>query len=147
MTSRALNFWNTHALPNYFEHCKYRADIRLAMNAALSAFHMADYVFAEYRISDPSKLSGYINKSDYRTKVLCAACSEFELLQDVANAHKHLWLGPNPTPTQFTRSSTQAYSDGSVIFVDDVHSNPVDFGQALDKVVTMWKGQIAQRGL
>ncbi len=118
------------------------------MNAALSLFHMADYVFNEYRYSAASKLNGYSGDiGDYRNKYLCAACPEFNLLKDVANAHKHLWLGPNPTATVHNRSSTEAYTHADVVFVNNEAGVAVEFAPVLDSVVAMWQNQISRHNL
>ncbi len=108
MASRSMRFWLTHALPNYNEYRDRRTDIRLVMNAALSAFHMADWVVTEYRFSDPSKLRGHTDLGEYRRNVLCVEFPDFKLLEGVANAHKHLWLGRNLTAHgQFVQSATE----------------------------------------
>ncbi len=147
MTSRSMDFWTNHVRSNYEEYKRNRTDIRRAMNAALSAFHMADYVLKEYRASDPSKLSGYRQLGEYRDHVLEVECSDFALLADVANAHKHLWLGPHTASGQFTRSATEVVIDVATIFTKDAAGHPVDFGPVLDNVMAMWERLIAKDGL
>ena len=144
MASRSMNFWTEHVRPNYEEYKRKPADIRRAMNAALSAFHMADYVFTEYRASNPSKICGHSAIGTYRRGVLGAECSDFMLLGDVANAHKHLWLGSHTTSENFTRSSTQSFVDVVTIFTKDATGHQVDFGPVLDNVMAMWERLIAQ---
>ena len=114
------------------------------MNAALTAFHMADYVFTEYRASDPGKICGHSEIGAYRRDVLWRECPGFELLGLVANAHKHLWLGPNTASGQFTFSATQSVASGGTIFVEDAAGNAIDFGPVLDNVVAMWQRLIVR---
>ncbi len=148
MTSRSMSFWNTHALPNYSEYQGRRTDIRLAMNAALSAFHMADWVAAEYRFSDPSKLRGHTDLGEYRRNVLCVEFPDFNWLEGVANAHKHLWLGRKlAAHEQFEQSATETYFAGGVILTKRDDGTEVDFGPVLDGAVAMWERLIAKDGL
>ncbi len=143
-----MSLWHTHALPNYREYQSRRTDIRLAMNAALSAFHMADWVVAEYRFSDPSKLRGHTDLGEYRRNVLCVEFPDFNLLEGVANAHKHLWLGRHLTEhEQFVQSATQTYFAGDVIFTTRDDGTEVDFGPVLDGAMAMWERLIAKDGL
>ena len=148
MTSRSRCFWLRHALPNYNEYRGRRTDIRLAMNAALSAFHMADWLVTEYRFSDPSKLRGHTDLGEYRRNVLCVEFPDFKLLEGVADAHKHLWLGRNLTAHgQFVQSATETYFTGDVILTRRDDGTEVDFGPVLDGAIAMWTKLIAEGGL
>ena len=148
MASRPMDFWTVHVRPNYEEYKRNRANIRLAMNATLSAFHMADWVVAEYRFSDPSKLRGHADLGKYRCKVLCLEFPDFKLLEGVANAHKHLWLGKKLIAhEQFVRSATETYFAGDVILTKRDDDSEVDFGPVLDGTMAMWERLIAKNGL
>ena len=61
-------------------------DVRLAVHACTSMFHMADHVFQEA----PSTTSAFPFRTlaDYQ-KYLIGECSEFAVVRDCANAHKH----------------------------------------------------------
>ena len=75
-------------------------DLRLAIHACSSMLHMADHVFVELAGVDTSfvfaSLGAYHNH-------LCSLASEFKIITDCANAHKHRRLSRNnPTFTSVT---------------------------------------------
>ena len=96
--TRPQEFWQIHALPNIRDFRNDPADQRKAMNAALSAFHMCDYVWKTYHISDPAKVFQQTASTyDFALYLIGHECSDFTLIRDLANAHKHMKLNQNPT--------------------------------------------------
>jgi len=81
----------THVKPNLYEWSKQPTDERLAMNAVLSLYHLADHFWQAYSSSDPSRVFGTKNASYFRAK-LAERDENFAILRDVAEAHKHMKL-------------------------------------------------------
>lgn len=61
-------------------------DLRLAVHACSSMFHLADHVFDEFRDTDSS--FPFNSLKEYQNH-LVSLCPDFEIVRDCANAHKH----------------------------------------------------------
>ena len=90
MDSLSYDFFNTHLEPNYQDWLKDPTDKRLAMNAILSLYHIADHFWHEHQ-SIPETVYKTKCAGDYR-KELASNNMSFRLLRDIAEAHKHLKL-------------------------------------------------------
>jgi len=64
-------------------------DLRLAVHACSSMFHLADHVFEEFR--DASSTFPFNSLREYQHH-LVSLCSHFEIIRDCANVHKHRHL-------------------------------------------------------
>lgn len=64
-------------------------DLRNAMHAATSMFHFSDHIFREFKGN--AKAFSFKRLKDYHD-YLIQKCSDFSLLRDCANAHKHAHL-------------------------------------------------------
>ena len=107
--TRPQEFWRDHVLPNCEEYRKHPGSMRHAMNAALSAFHMADWVWTTYHDTDPQKVAGTRHKLDYCRHLANNGCPDFLVLKDIAEAHKHLVLDRS---TPYVRAVTSAGATG-----------------------------------
>lgn len=107
--TRPQEFWRDHVLPNFKEYQVHSNSIRHAMNAALSAFHMADWVWTTYHDADPQKVADTQNVADYYRHLANNGCPDFLVLKDIAEAHKHLELD---RPTRYVRAVTSAGATG-----------------------------------
>ena len=95
--TRPQQFWQTHAKPDIRKFRRDTGDQRKAKNAALSAFHMHDYVWETYHRSDPGKVFDETSKGNFAKYLIDHECADFALIRDLANAHKHMKLNQNPT--------------------------------------------------
>ena len=133
---------------------------RTGMNAALSAFHLRDWMLETYEITDPTKIHNCTNKKTYQAK-LANICPNFNLISDVANANKHLKLD---STRRYTNTITSAGStlptivahmpeDYSTLeigakiplelkLIIDPTGRPIDFEVVLDDVAQMWKNEL-----
>jgi len=84
-------FFDTHLIPNYKEWEANTLNLRLAMNASLSLFHMADHFWHSFCGSDPDRVFNEKNFRGFHNRIN-NECKNFRLLRDVANAHKHMKL-------------------------------------------------------
>lgn len=64
-------------------------DLRLAVHACSSMFHLADHVFEEFRSTGST--FPFSSLRDYQAH-LVSLCSHFEIIRDCANVHKHRHL-------------------------------------------------------
>ncbi len=105
-------YFNVHVKPNWQEFNDVESSAasslalevleRRAMNAAVSANQMRDYMFITYdNDADRHKILGATNKKKYSAEII-KLCPSFELMEDVANAHKHLKLDRDRTNTDLT---------------------------------------------
>ena len=157
--TRPQQFWQTHAVPNVREFRKDVGDQRKAMNAALSAFHMHDYVWKTYHDSAPAKVFHQTARPyDFALHLIRKECSDFNLIRDLANAHKHMKLKQNPTRIIGSAQAMFSEPGGSWIWlpswfltteimVELENGTEVRFAPALEKVVLMWERLIRDLAL
>jgi len=110
----ARDFWDKIAKPDYEDFRDNTADLRTAFHAAVSLFHVSDWVWkdnenkrhAVFDVNDEYKLRDYIIDKE---------CPDFELIRDVANSSKHFRLSPPsakrppkkvPSATKITSQTT-----------------------------------------
>lgn len=91
MRTKAHEFFEVHAVPNIEAWLKEPTDIRLAMNATVSLYHMADHFWHTYSLVDVTRVFGTPDASAFRAE-LARRNGNFKLLRDVAEAHKHMEL-------------------------------------------------------
>ncbi len=91
ISTSAHEFFTIHTVPNLKAWLNDPTDIRLAMNAAVSLYHMADHFWHAYAVVDPSRVFGTTNTSSFRSE-LAHRNNHFAVLRDVVEAHKHMQL-------------------------------------------------------
>lgn len=89
--TNANDFFDTHVLPNLEAWLNQPTDIRLAMNAVVSLYHMADHFWHAYESVDLSRVFGTTNSAKFRAE-LAQRDTHFAVVRDVAEAHKHMKL-------------------------------------------------------
>jgi hypothetical protein len=87
----AHDFFDTHLVPNHEAWLAEPTDMRLAMNAVVSLYHMADHFWHAYSKTDPGRTLNTANSALFRA-ALADQDREFAVLRDVAEAHKHMKL-------------------------------------------------------
>ena len=163
--STPRHFWVTHAYPDYQDYMADQGDERKAMHSALSAFHMADYVWTYHHPRSPGKVFDTKNAGDYGGHLATHCCSDFALLRDIAEAHKHMKLTrPNTPPRRVTSSTSVRIENipgvplgsfvlGSSVLGGDAMMIDLDdgsqrvFGEVLGNVFAMWERLIEQHDL
>ncbi|WP_275288634.1 hypothetical protein [Halomonas elongata] len=109
-TTVAHNFLDTHVVPNHEEWLVQPTDLRLAMNAVLSLYHMADHFWHAYGQTDPDRTFHTARAGEFRAE-MARRDSRFAVLRDVAEAHKHMRLD-RPVRTVTESSQTAVGSTG-----------------------------------
>ena len=122
---------------------------------------MHDYVWVSYGLNanhpDPGKVFNQQSKSTLAQYLVDNECTEFALIQDAANAHKHMKITRPRAPTRAIASAGDTWRQSSgpgigmhivpVIVIGQQGGRQVDFAPALEKVVTMWERLIRDPGL
>ncbi len=114
MGMNPYNFYSAFVEGNYYDFSDEPDNVRKGINAALSAFHMADQYFFYYKKNDPSKISSYTKRKDFLI-YLANTSKYFNDIQSIANAYKHLY-------TDIRKSHISIASTGcieSIIFEQD----------------------------
>lgn len=89
--NQARAFFETHVEPNLAAWSAQPTDIRLAMNAVVSLYHMTDHFWYAYESVDPVRVFGTKSTNQFRNN-LAQQFSHFAVVRDVAEAHKHMEL-------------------------------------------------------
>ncbi|MFB6448927.1 hypothetical protein [Bradyrhizobium tunisiense] len=84
------SFYDLFVVPNLQDFLDDPTSIRKSVNAAVSAFQMADIMYKFYERSDPSKISAWPTQTEF-LKFLSAREPSFLTLHSVATAYKHLY--------------------------------------------------------
>jgi len=91
MPTPAHDYFYTQAVANHDAWLAQPTDIRLAMNAAVSLYHMADHYWHSYSRTEPTRVFSTLNAGAFRSE-MAKANGHFKILRDVAEAHKHMEL-------------------------------------------------------
>jgi len=105
-------FFDTFLVPNYCDWDTDQDNIRLAMNAAVSANQMADWCLIYWAMRDCTKIgncSKYESKK-FREHLASKECNDFAVIHDVADCYKY----PELTRNDAKVSSAKAVSEGSL---------------------------------
>jgi hypothetical protein len=160
----AADFFRGMLEPNYREFLRDQTDLRLAFNAAISLFHMADWVFH----TRTDQIRGTFKFKDRPVGAVRDFCNvleqinpDFGRIRGIANASKHLRLNdirpvqnaPRRADNLILRIATAtAHFIGflpvpafgkrfstKVIVLEDEHGNGMDFSTIATSAYDMWK--------
>jgi hypothetical protein len=164
----SADFWSGMVVPDCDESRANQADLRRALHAANSLFHMHDWIFHSYKISvqpnlpNPKYKLNYIdilgnNKSVSSEREFAneleRLTDDFGRIRGIANAAKHLKLGDvrpvknAPSDAANTRSQVigygqrygQAYGGGALVMLEGDNGNDMQFSTILESVYQMWE--------
>jgi hypothetical protein len=157
-------FFDTFLEPNYRDWLRDTDNIRLAMNAAVSANQMADWCLIYWSIHDWSKVSNIpadrAGADKYRKFLASNECPDFSVIRDVAESHKHLKLdNPNTRISSATniRKGSLGWGEGRwgegkfggtpqlVVYFNDATKRA--FSAPMKNVFEMWVRLLAQWGV
>lgn len=153
-TSQAHSFFIKHVQPNMSAWVAQSTDERLAMNAVLSLYHLADHFWHSFSTSDPNRLLQSNSSGQYRS-ALAKQEPDFAILRDVAEAHKHMELSRKirtlSSSSQTTAGSTgygeASYGTGPygggpsiVVTLDNGSKHHVSY--IARKVLEMWESKL-----
>jgi hypothetical protein len=104
-SSPAHLFFQMHVKPNLDSWHAQPPDERLAMNAVVSLYHLADHFWQAYSSCDPGRVLDTKSASEFRG-LLAKRDVNFAILRDVAEAYKHMKL--DRTSRKLTKSNQTA---------------------------------------
>ena len=122
----ANDFWVGMVEPDFQESQNNQGDLRAALHAAISLFHMSDWVFEQHKsnvciaftFTDKGGQSQFVKDSKTFAHSLEEIESNFALIRGIANAAKHLALKdirPHPdAPSHSANTASQSlgYDEG-----------------------------------
>jgi hypothetical protein len=157
-------FFDTFLEPNYRDWLVDTDNIRLAMNAAVSANQMADWCLIYWSNHDRSKVGnvapGKRGPDRYRKFLVSNVCSDFSVIRDVADCHKHLRLeNPNARITSATnvREGSLGWNEARwgegkfggtpqlIVYFDDATKRA--FSAPMKNVFAMWDVLLTSWGI
>ena len=93
-----VEFFQEFVKKNWQEFQCNTGDRRIGFNAAVTAFHMSDYMFEYYKDKEPKILWFAETRAEY-IRGLCHETPDFQHIQSIANAFKHLKTQEKPWVT------------------------------------------------
>jgi hypothetical protein len=125
--------------PSVEELAKEPTSSRLAIQAAISCWHLHDWVWAEHKTHLRATL-GFQSKDDFVVYLL-ANCAAFEAIQGIANGSKHLrseQQEPRSTTRQWAVFGSLALWNYTSLDVE-FKGNTVRFVDLLKECVDYWR--------
>lgn len=151
----AHDFFDTHLVPNYEAWLVQPTDMRLAMNAVVSLYHMADHFWHAYANLDSSRIFATANSALFRAE-LANRDHRFKVLRDVAEAHKHMKLDRSTRILSESRQTgvgstgygqagygTGPYGGGSSVVVELDDNTKHHLGYLAQEVKQLWFSMLA----
>jgi len=155
--SSARDFWIKVAQPDYEDFRDNPANLRKAFHAAMSLYHVVDWVWGDYESSPPLVFNAS-SLDDLRSHIEHNECPDFGLIRDVSDSSKHFRLGrSSATVTSATEVITRGtgygegrYGEGpwggSSRVVVELNSGVRHFSAIATNVHEMWDRLFAQQG-
>ena len=109
------NFFENYVRPNHEAWLASPLDERLAKNAVGDANDLAARAFHHWKVRDPSQINGAASEGQYRNELAIHECTDFSLVRDVADAHKHVELdrpSRRVTRSEQTGPASMGFGDG-----------------------------------
>jgi hypothetical protein len=165
----AKDYWIGMVEPDYKESQNNQGDLRAALHAAISLFHMSDWVFEDHQttirstltFNDKNGLQQAVSDSGTFANSLEQTESDFALIRGIANAAKHLALSnirPHPdAPSHSANTATQSlgwgeggygvgpYGGGPQVMLEGA-SGHLPFSEIATSVYNMWVTLKTQHG-
>jgi hypothetical protein len=158
----AGDFWTGMLEPDYQEHLRNPESLRAALHAAISLFHMSDWVFHTHE-SQIRNAFTFLDRNSQNRAVYDAATfanaleqqhNKFGLVRGICHAAKHLKLKdirpvPNaPSHSANTRVQATGYGEGGYgsgpyggtprVMLEGAGGNDIEFADIAKSVRTMW---------
>jgi len=143
----SLNFGNDSALDKFNEFLRDYKDFKLDADSikkgtgiAISAWHLTDWVYSEFK-----GVSNYKDLGEFRLS-LYPSCPSLKIMHDIATAAKHKTVSLPKANLKSTRKHMGAFSrefskdfDISYLEVELDSGYRLDFEDEIDKVKVFWE--------
>jgi len=149
MTNLSFNIRDTKdflnkLLEDYEEFQKDPTSSRIAINSAMTAWHLSDWAYNEF-----SGIKTQFPKLDQYQSYLKTLCPQLQIMHDITNGSKHYALtrhNPDVADTNLHEGPfSNAFSiefDVSTLDIEMKDGTKLIFELELEKVVTFWKGYL-----
>jgi hypothetical protein len=158
----AADFWSGMLEPDYADCIANCADLRAAFHAAISLFHMHDWVWrthesavrAAFTFTDGNGRETNVHDAASFANSLEQQCEDFGRIRSIANAAKHLALRDiRPVPNAASHAANTAvqttgygqggygmgpYGGGPRVMLAGPHGNDMEFSDVAKGVYDMW---------
>jgi hypothetical protein len=115
---------------------------RIALNCAMTSWHLSEWIFNEYKIEFDLK---YNNITSFQNEVK-KSCSSLQIMHDLANGTKHYYLTRHNPIVSESNIHEGAYSreysrefDISYLYLLLKDGSKLIFDDEIEKVVNFWK--------
>jgi hypothetical protein len=154
---KPYDFYEAFVIPNWREWQAQQHDpfsIRLAFNAAVAAFHLADHYFRYYEKHNADFQRRYGKGDNGLRKFQAKLVSRernFKIIQDMANTYKHLYPRPSCSilsggaimwmALKDDKITARPFSKGSPDFeivIRHKDGKTTKFSKAIESVIEMW---------
>ncbi len=139
--NNSLDLYNK-LLEDYEEFTKGSISSRLAINCAMTAWHLVDWIYHEY--ADKSRYSS-IGKYQAEMK---SKCPSLQIMQDITNGSKHLLITKYPSKVRKTNLHKGAFQndafqnnafDTTMFEIEMQDGTKLKFEDEIEKVIDFWK--------
>ncbi|MBK0401270.1 hypothetical protein H0I76_18895 [Limibaculum sp. M0105] len=159
MGMKPRQYWDFFVYENYSDFKRDPTSLRLAFNAAVSCYHLADHVFEFSKRHFPRSANSLGSVGKY-TDILIAMCPEFRDIYSISLAYKHLYVQSTKanadSPGSLLSVSLDDVGDEMLECCENVSSNEllilrrkngpsVAFVPIIDAVVKMWGDEIVRQ--
>jgi hypothetical protein len=103
--SSARDFWTEIAQPDYGDFLANPTDLRKAFHAAVSLYHISDWVWGDYK-HQPQRIFGATSLKKLQKSITADECNDFGLIRDIADASRHFRLHETSPPARTVHSAT-----------------------------------------
>lgn len=154
-------FYQTHLMANYRTWIADHSNEVKASNAVSAANNIAEYLFHYVRETQPELLHGAKTPRDYRARIASDVCSDFQIVWDLADGHKHVQLRkPDRNLTVSERAlrwkddQTMTWGEATFTYAESANLLMVELASGelrvlrvtVKRVIDMWDRLIREAG-
>jgi len=127
---------------DYEEFCRSRTSSRIALNCALTAWHLTDWIYNEYKLL---LLDTHPKFVDFQNWVK-SQCESLQIMHDIANGTKHYLLTKHVPIVDKTAFHQGEFSDEfsrefntSSLNIELKDGNKIYFEDEIEKAISYWR--------
>lgn len=129
---------------DYSDYIKNNLSSRLAINCALTSWHLSDWIYNEYKFDKE-----FQNIFEFQ-KSLKEICGELQVMHDISNGTKHFFLNKHKPKVENTEKHIGPFDstfgltfDKTYLKVEMKNGEILSFETILKKVLLFWKDYLA----
>lgn len=129
----------------YDEFCKDKTSARVALNCAMTAWHLTEWSYNEF---NPQISSQFPTLASYQQE-LKRQCSSLQIMHDLANGTKHYLLTRHQPVVKETKLHKGAFSsdfsrdfDISTLDIELNDGTKIYFEDEIEIAITFWQGYL-----